>query len=336
MNKYSTQFFQLVRYFLTCFLPEQKAASMHTVKSYRDTINVFLDYFKTVNRVPLHQMRFEYVTRKTIESFLTWLESEKHYSIASRNQRLSALKSFYKYASTIYATLTIYYQNILNIPNKIENKIHEIEFFSESALQSILSAPNINKRSGYRDFILMTVLYDTASRIQELLTVRIKDLTLEAKSPYIVFHGKGKKTRLVPLMDITVNYLKDFMKHYHEDAPDDDYLFFIIHDNIKTAMSSDNAEKFIQRYGLIARDLNNEVPKHVYPHMFRHSRAMLLYRKGMLLPLLSEFLGNSRMETTIAYYANADVTMKRDAISKATKGFDVISNKSDLSEWEDD
>ena len=96
-------------------------------------------------------------------------------------------------------------------------------------------------------------------------------------------------------------------------------------------MSQDNASKFIKKYGEVARKECSEVQEHLYVHMFRHSRAMHLYRNGMPMPLLSEWLGHTDMETTIKYYANADVKMKQDAIDKATSELNpVLSNSIDF------
>ena len=336
MNKDSQIFYRIIRDFLTCYLPNQKAASPNTIKSYRDTINIFLDYQKEVQKTPLFHISFESISQLSIESFLEWLEQEKRYAVSSRNQRLSALKSFYKYAAGKDNTLIIYYQTIQKIPKKKQPKGHEIEFFSEAALQSILLAPNVNKKNGYRDRIFMTVLYDTAARVQELLDVCICDLHIGSESPYIILHGKGKKTRLVPLMDKTVSHLSIYLSRFHMNSKDKENLFYIERKGKLTAMSPDNVEKFVKKYGKEARNKNNEVPEHLYPHMFRHSRSMHLYRNGMPLPLLAEFLGHAQMETTIAYYANADVTMKKEAISKATKDMNsIFNNKPDI-EWGDD
>lgn len=101
-------------------------------------------------------------------------------------------------------------------------------------------------------------------------------------------------------------------------------------------MSPDNTEKLVKKYGKQAREKNREVPERLYPHMFRHSRSMHLYRNGMPLPLLAEWLGHSQMETTITYYANADTRMKKDAIKKATTALNpLFQNNPDIN-WEND
>lgn len=225
MNKESQIFYRSVRDFLTVYLPSQKAASPNTIKSYKDTINIFLDYLKQEIQISLQEIEFQRITQKNVEDFLEWLEKERKYSVSSRNQRLSGLKSFYKYAASKDKTLMIYYQDLQSIPKKKQPKGHEIEFFSEEALQSILEEPEVKKKMGYRDLIFLILLYDTAARVQELLDVRLQDIHLEDGSPYITFMGKGKKTRLVPVMDKTKEHLLKYLARFHKDSTGTDFCF---------------------------------------------------------------------------------------------------------------
>lgn len=225
MNKKSQLFYRLVRDFLTVYLPRQKAASPHTIKSYKDTINIFLDYLKQEIQLPLHEMGFQCITQKNVEDFLEWLESERKYSISSRNQRLSGLKSFYKYAVSKDRTLMVHYQEMQNIPKKKQPKGGEIKFFSESALQSILQEPDIRKKNEYRDLIFLLLLYDTAARVQELLHVCLQDIHLDGENPYIILAGKGRKTRLVPIMGKTMEHLQKYLSRFHENSSGRDFCF---------------------------------------------------------------------------------------------------------------
>ena len=336
MNKDSLYFYQLVRDYLTVYLPLQKAASSHTIKAYRDTINLFLDYIKSEQQISLQKVRFENITRNNVEMFLDWLEKEKKYSVSSRNQRLSGLKSFCRFDAGKDKTLMVYYQEIQEIPKKKQPKGHEIEFFSEKGLQRILAEPDSKKESGYRNLVFLILLYDTAARVQELLDVRLQDIHLTVENPYIILHGKGKKTRLVPIIDKTREHLKKYLSRFHTETSNTDLLFYIVRKGQRTSMSADNVEKFIKKYGKQARDKGANIPEHLYPHMFRHSRAMHLYRNGMPLSLLAEWLGHAQMETTITYYANADTRMKKEAIEKATSGLNPLFQNNPDIEWEED
>lgn len=335
MNE-SMVLFRLIRDFLTIFLPKQKAASPNTIKSYKNTLNLFLDYAIDKLDIKMIDLEFRYLSRELIESFLEWLEDVRGYSIASRNQRLAGLRSFYKYAAGKDTTVIIYYQELLTIPKKKQSKGHEIKFFSEAALQIILNQPDTKNRYGIRNLMFMILLYDTGGRVQEILDLQLEDIHLTESTPYVILTGKGRKTRLVPIMEKTVNHLKKYMNHYHKTLNGKNFLFYITRKGSTQAMSPDNVGKFIRKYGDMARSISIEVPDHIFPHMFRHSRSMHLYRNGMPLPLLSEWLGHAQMNTTLMYYANADTKMKQEAIEKATSSLNPLFNNDIEIDWEDD
>lgn len=318
MNEDAQIFFRRVRDFLTVYLPKQKAASSHTIRSYRTAINQYLKYACAELNIRLSDYSFCYSPRPLLENFLEQLESRQGNSINSRNQRLAAIRCFYKYAADRDVSIMSCYQELAVIPVK-KKADHEIEFFSELALEAILKEPDASCHKGLRDLIFMIILYDTGGRVQEILNLRMNDLHINsAEEKYVVLTGKGSKTRLVPLMQKTVDHLKKYIAICCSDAMGNSFLFYIDRNGSKNQMSQDNVSKFIKKYGMAAKENCCEVPDHLYAHMFRHSRAMHLYRNGMPLPLLSEWLGHAQMETTIKYYANADISMKQDAINRAT------------------
>ena len=145
------------------------------------------------------------------------------------------------------------------------------------------------------------------------------DMVMNSKAPYVYIHGKGNKVRTVPVMLKTLEHYKRYIKRFQVDPKDaDNTLFYTVIHGIRQRMSDDNVARFINKYTDAARQKHPEIPKHITPHMFRHSRAVSLYRNGMPLPLISEWLGHSDLETT-RIYAYADVEMKRRAINKAMK-----------------
>lgn len=159
--------------------------------------------------------------------------------------------------------------------------------------------------------VFMILMYDTGARTQELLDLRLSDLRTNSNCPYIIITGKGTKTRHVPIMEKTNQHLKAYINKFHLIENLSEHLFYIDRKGTRTQMSIDNVEKFIDRYGKMANKISPDVPEHIYPHMWGHSRAMHLYRNGMPLPLVAEWLGHANMDTTRRFYANADTTMKR-------------------------
>ena len=128
----------------------------------------------------------------------------------------------------------------------------------------------------------------------------------------------------MPLMQKTVEHLHNYLAEFHQSSNGNAFLFYVDRKGCRNQMSQDNVLKFIKKFGVLAKEKCPDVPEHLYVHMFRHSRAMHLYRSGMPMPLLSEWLGHAQIETTIKYYANADIRMKQEAIEKATSNLNPI------------
>lgn len=211
MNSESLLFFRMIRDFLCVYLPKQKASSENTIKSYRLTLNLLIDYIVDSLGISLAEINFTTITRKLIEDFLDWIETERNCCITTCNQKLACIKSFYKYIGNRDIKLMVYYQELQVIPVKKEIKKKHIKFFSESVLKSILDQPNKTSKKGLRNLFFMILMYDTAGRNQELLDLHLNDIHISTDSPYVVFTGKGNKTRLVPIMQKTVDHYKNYI-----------------------------------------------------------------------------------------------------------------------------
>jgi len=335
MNKSNVLFFQLIRDFLTIYLPKQKSASSHTIKSYKNVLNLLIDYTMNTLSCPITEIKFETMTRGHVEGFLEWMENHRKCSVSTRNQRLASLRSFYSYAANRDITLVAYLQELQKIPTKKSQKSQELKYFSEEVLKVILGIPNQQNKREFRNLFFMILLYDTGARNQEILHLHLKDMHTTAAEPYVTLFGKGKKTRLVPLMEKTIQHYEKYLDLYHSEGKDHDFLFYTLRKGNKDAMSPDNTEKFIKRYGQLAQEINQDAPEKLHPHMFRHSRAMHLYRNGMPLPLLAEWLGHAQLETTMVY-AHADTKMKQDAIEKATSALNPLKTAEVSIDWQED
>ena len=179
-------------------------------------------------------------------------------------------------------------------------------------------------------------MYDTGGRNQEMLDLTLGDIHFDGHSPFAVVTGKGGKTRLVPVMPKTVDHYRKYMSIFHPKPVTSSHLFYTERKGSRFAMSPDNTARFIKNYGVAAHNINPEVPESLHPHTFRHSRSMHLYRSGMPMVLLAEWLGHAQLSSTLIY-ANADTEMKREAIDKATSKLNsLVSADTAYLEWEDD
>lgn len=310
-------FFQVVRMFLLDYLPRQRCLSENTISSYRQTLNLFVTYLREKNGLSVLQIKFSVIEKEIILSFLNWLETDRHCSASTRNQRLMALRSFFDYAGQLDCTQTALYLAVQSIPSK-STVGKTVDFLTEPALSALLMQPDPSKTKELRNLVFMILMYDTAARCGELLQLKLRDIHLDRQHPVVYFTGKGQKTRVVPLMSKTVQHCKNYWNKFHPDerTNSERTFFYTTSHGIQHPMSADTVAVFLKKYGAMAAQVCSEVPDHVHPHMLRHTRAMHLYQQGMPIVLLSDYLGHSSVETT-RIYAYADTEMKRAALEKA-------------------
>jgi len=312
-----TKFFETINDYFKVYLPKQRKRSPNTIKAYQAALEIFLDFVKHSRNIALTDMTFDMLGKKAVSDFLLWLDENRHCSISTQNQRLQCIRSFLEYAADCDSSLIPLYSEVCKIHAHTLPKSDIVPHMSETAVKMILSEPDKRTNKGLRDAFLMSLLYDTGARIQEILDVHISDINLRG-TPVITLHGKGQKVRNVSIMAKTVELMKKYITTFHpEENPFSQAFLIYTRHSGKARMTEDNARKLIRTYGISARETCSEIPKIVHPHLFRHSRAMHLYQHGMPLPLISQWLGHSQLETTQTY-ANADTEMKRKAIEAAT------------------
>lgn len=308
--------FSLVHDFFKIYLPNERKYSPNTIRSYQKALELLLDYVKETKNISLHKLTFEMIDRATLSQFLDYLESERGCSISTRNHRLHCIRAFYNYAAESNVTVVVHWEEVKKVDVAREPK-KLVEHMSEAAIAAVLAQPDTAKQKGLRDMFLMLFLYKTGARIQELLDIQLRDIQF-GNAPRVTLHGKGAKTRNVPLRENTVQHLKEYLKafHPHEGVYSDQYLFFVERGGRKKRMAEDTARHFVREYGEAARLVCTEVPENVHPHLFRHSCAMSMYQNGVDLSLVSQWLGHASLETTLVY-AHADTELKRKAIEKS-------------------
>ena len=263
-----------VSQFFNSYLSGQKNVSKNTIISYATTFKQFITFCEEVKRIKAERLTLNHIDEELIADFLNWLEGTRNVSLTTRNQRLVALHSFFRYMqknSPIHMDLSA---KILNIPyKKVPRTI--VSYLSEDDMRTLLAQPSANTREGFRDMVLLSVLYDTGARVQELVDIRINHIRLE-KPAVVVLHGKGNKTRQVSLMPNTVNLLRSYLASYRGNpglAHGENPLFF----NRKgEPLSRWGVSHIIDKYVKKAQtngDLCVGFP--ITPHTFRHSKSLL-------------------------------------------------------------
>jgi site-specific recombinase XerD len=270
------------------------------------------------------------LTKELVLGFLDWLETERHCSIHTRNHRLAVIHSFCRYIQKEFPENLYETQKILAIPNKkSENPL--VSYLTGDEMRIILSQPDSSTKDGFRDLVLLSVLYDTAARVDELINLKVKDVRL-MNPAVITLHGKGSKVRQVPIMNNTKSLLASYMDTRKICSGMADAESFLFVNQKRQKLSRWGISYIIDKYVEQAKtDTAFTVRFPVTPHIFRHSKAMHLLQSGVNLIYIRDFLGHSDCSTT-EIYARADSEMKRKAIENAYP--DLVPDG--LPKWEED
>lgn len=316
--------------FLSKYLPGQRNVSTNTIASYRDTFKLLLVFCNDARGLKPEMITLKLITRETIIEFLDWVEKKRKCSISTRNQRLSAIHAFFRYVQKESPENLFEIHKILGIPLK-KNPKPLIPYLTADEIKILFEQPDMNSSEGRRDLVLLILMYDTAARVQEVIDLRIRDIRLS--SPAVVtLHGKGDKTRQVPIIGKTQNYLAEYLEeHKRYDcgiAKADTPVFF------------NQQHNKLSRWG-VSYILNKYVEKAkqntkfgadfaITPHVLRHSKAMRLLQAGVNLIYIRDFLGHSDVVTT-QIYCRADSEMKRKAIESAYVDLSI----GEMPKWEE-
>lgn len=300
--------------FLTKHLPSVIGASRNTVLSYRDSFALLLRYCADVRGIRIEKLEISTLSRALIEGFLSWLETERACCATTRNQRLAAIHAFCKYMELEDPTRLHLYQQILAIPVK-KAAAKAINYLSLDGVRAVLKAPDVRTLHGRRDMVLLSLMYDSGARVQEIADLIVSDLRL-SDPPTIKLTGKGNKSRIVPLMKPTAQLLSQYLKENCLDSPSHgtDPLF------------SNRSHQELTRFGiryilgkyvkLVQESTPGILPDVVSPHSLRHSKAMHLHQAGVNLVYIRDLLGHSSIQVT-EIYAKTDSLMKRKALEAA-------------------
>lgn len=297
--------------FFCAYLPEQKAMSLHTLHSYRDSLKLLLNYAAGKNQDP-SLLTVENLTADRIVAFLQHLETARGNKPCTRNVRLTAIHSFFRFVGTQHPQHLEQAQRILSIPFK-RTEIREIEHLDLAEIRAVLSAIDRATSEGRRDYALLSLLFNTGARVSEIVDLKANDLTL-ASPPSVLFHGKGRKQRRCPIWPETARLLRRLLEEIGVDPHRPETVF------------RNRWGRTLTRFGIrfiLARHIRRAAeqvpslrPKRLHPHSVRHSCALCLLRSGVDLSTIAHWLGHADLNTTNKYLS-LDLEEKRQALAKA-------------------
>lgn len=310
----TTDFAKYLTDFLTIYLVDEKGASGNTVKSYRDTFVLFINYLKEHVGIKADKITLAAITRDRVVAFLDWLQKEKGCSASTRNNRLAAIHSFVKYVQYHHPDNIYEFQKVLSVKSKRHER-GKINYLSLDGMKLLLSMPDVKTRKGRRDLALLSVMYDAGARVQEIADLTVQDIHRD-KPYYIIIHGKGSKIRSVPMtaeqMEILMRYMEENGLTKNECRPHP-----LFSNSRKEKLTRGGITHIVKKYAAMARAENNEIiPQTICCHSLRHSKAMHLLQAGVNLVYIRDILGHVSIQTT-EVYARADSKQKREAIEKA-------------------
>lgn len=321
----TTDFPSMLSDFLLKELPNIRNQSSNTIISYRDTYVRLLIYCRDVLSIKPERISVTDLTAERLVDYLNWLEQDCNNSINTRNQRLAAIHSLFRYIQMQSPEYLFQCQQILGIPYKKAEK-HPVGYLSEDETKTLLSTPDTSTRKGRRDQALLTLLYDSGARVQELVDLRVGDLRLNTPAQ-VKLTGKGRKTRCVPLMDKTVALLRQYLLENNIDTPIsfEHPLFF---NSQRKKLTRQGVAYILCKYA----DLCNI--QQVSPHKLRHTKAMHLTEADVNPIFIRDFLGHTDLKVT-EIYSKTSIKMKKAALDKMNSGKTVIPDKP-VKDWTND
>ena len=300
---------QLLHAFFHEWLVQQRNVSHHTVLSYRDSWRLFLRFVAAQKTKPVAKLGMDDLTAVEVLAFLKDVEQVRKSSIGTRNCRLAALHSFFKFVADREPLAAAQCAAVLGIPTK-QAPVAEVRDLDEDEISAILAQPNRLKAEGQRDHVLLALLYNTGARIQEALDLSPRALRLE--SPFHVrLFGKGRKERICPLWPETVELLKAHLKR--KPRREDEPIFVNRYGN---PLKASGVRFKLKQYAAAAgKKVPSLLSKRVSPHRFRHATAVSLVTAEVDVTVIRSWLGHESLDTT-NIYARANVEAKRKALEK--------------------
>jgi integrase/recombinase XerD len=298
--------------FFTERLAAQRNASPNTIAAYRDTWRLVLRFVHARTGKEPCQLDVADLDASVIGAFLEYLETERRNSVRTRNARLAAIRSFFRYAALRHPEHAALIARVLSIPAKRSEQT-EVSYLTSPELDALLDAPDRGTWTGRRDHALLHMAARTGLRVSELTGLRNQDAEL-GTGAHVSCTGKGRKQRCTPLDKSTVAILRAWMQERQGEPGDP-----LFPASRGARLTRGAVERLVTRHADTAR---NRCPslraKHPTPHVLRHSCAMELLRSGVDCTVIALWLGHERTETTSRIYLHADPSIKERALARTT------------------
>ena len=294
-----------IHMFFNQYLTHIKGLSPHTVKAYRDTFKLLLPFAAKYHSIKIESLKLEHISSDLILSFLNQLERDRNNRPGTRNNRLAAIKSFAKMIRFIYPQQHELADTILNIPQKRSQK-PLVGFLYDDEILKVFGSVDIRSKEGFRDYVLLHLLYDSAARASEIAGLKIDYFNPDQETMAIL--GKGNRFRLVKLEPKTVQLLQLYIKQYRI-APKPSYQHRLFINQRGEGLTRHGIYRICKKH--LSMVLTPKRLKTISPvHSFRHSRAMDLLYQGEAITDIKNHLGHDNVQST-TLYLQLDINHRR-------------------------
>lgn len=306
-----SSFSPLLQSFFVDRLGRQRRVSPQTIAAYRDCFKLLLGFAVNRTGTPPDLLAIEQIDAVVILAFLDHLEHERGNSVRTRNARLAAVHSLYRYAALRHPESAGLIQRVLAIPQKRFEK-KTICFLANDEIEALLAVPDLGTWIGRRDRVILLVAIESGLRVSELTTLRIGDVVI-GKSSYLRCEGKGRKERSTPVTSSTASVLAAWMTELGGGSCDP-----LFPTAAGGSLGRSAVEHLLTKYVASAsKSCSSLRQKKVTPHVLRHTAAMRLLQAGVSTSVIALWLGHEGVETT-QIYLHADMTMKERALDRTT------------------
>lgn len=311
MKTQTNDFPRLLQAFFTDRLMKQRRASPHTIASYRDAFRLLLKFAQKRLKKPPSSISIDDLDARLVSAFLEYLEKERRVSVRSRNVRLAAIHSFFKFLAFEEPSHSAQIQQVLAIPTKRYVR-RPVCFLTLAEIDALLAAPDTNTWGGRRDRTFLFLAVQTGLRVSELLGLRRKDVVF-GTGAHVKCRGKGRKNRCTPLRKDSVTALRAWLRE--RNGGPEDFLF----PNARSGpLSRDGVEYLLRKHLPAARKQCPSLEtKRVTAHTLRHSAAMTWLESGVDRTVIALLLGHESADTT-DIYLHASMSLKEKAIARTT------------------
>lgn len=297
--------------------------SENTIKNHEYAISMYLRFLEKEKRIVPEKLSGSCFSRDLIEEWIRWMTDVRGCSPQTCNVRLGSLRRFLKYLGDKDISLLYISEEASRIKRRKQPR-KKVNGMSKEAVTALMAEPDVKTPVGLRDLALMIVMYGTAARIDEILSLKVCHLYLDAKKPYVIVIGKGEKPRTLYLLPKAVAHLKQYLKESHGESPNQDaYVFFSRNKGSKNMMTQVAVSKRLKIYAAKAHKRCTGVPLTLHPHQLRHAKASHWLEDGVNIVQISLLLGHEQLKTTMIYL---DVALEQKADALATLEDEISRN----------